>query len=176
MNYKLGGLMENERSNVAQPIILRESRSKLVVWLAVAILFTVGAVWLMERGEFLVGLGAAVFCGAASIGLIAQFRTDRIHSLRIDSTGLTYYNFFRSGHVPWQDIASFGVTRITTAAKTLKFVAWNYLPEAPRPAKRVFLDMTLLGFDAGCPAIGLPAEDLLALLRNFHHFYAKVSG
>jgi hypothetical protein len=169
--------MEIVPNEPTRPIILRTPGRRLVLLLSVGIFFAACGLWMMSRGEFWWGLDCTTVFGAASIGLIAQLRSDRVYSLWIDSTGFTHYNLFgRWRHIAWGDVASFGITRITTAASARKFIAWKYSSGAKRPASGVFMDMRLLGFDAGCPALGLSVEDLLKLLNDFHSRYSKSSG
>ena len=156
---------------VTLPIILRESRAKLVAFLIVMIGFIILGVFLMTREDFSIGLAAVILCSAAAIALIAQLRSDRVRSLQIDSAGLTYRFFGRSAHVAWNDVASFGIARMTMATTTKKFISWKYSPQATRPAIGVFMDMSVRGFDAGCPVIGLPADDLLTLVNHLHLHY-----
>jgi hypothetical protein len=163
--------MDTKADLATLPIILRESRAKLIAFLLLMVAFITLGVFLMNGEDFWIGVGAVVFCSVVAIVLLTQLRSDRVRSLQIDSSGLTYRLFRRSAHVDWNDIASFGIARMTMATTTRKFVSWKYSPEANRPPSGVFMDMTLLGFDAGCPVIGLPAEDLLKLLNDLHAHY-----
>jgi hypothetical protein len=158
---------------LALPIILRESRAKLISFLLLMIAFIILGFFLMSGEDFWIGFGAVVFCSAVAIALAVQLRSNRVRSLRIDSAGLTYCLFGRSAHVRWNDIASFGVARMTMAATTKKFLSWKYSPDANRPQNGVFMDMSLLGFDAGCPVLGLAAEDLLKLVSDLHARYGS---
>jgi hypothetical protein len=163
--------MDTKADLATLPIILRESRAKLIAFLLLMIAFITLGVFLMNGEDFWIGFGAVVFCSVVAIVLLTQLRSNRVRSLRIDSSGLTYRLFGRSAHVGWNDIASFGIARMTMAATTRKFISWKYSSEANRPPSGVFMDMSLLGFDAGCPVIGLPAEDLLKLVNDLHAHY-----
>ena len=163
--------MGTEANLSSLPIILRESRARLILFLLLMIALIILGLFLMNGGDFWIGFGAVIFGSATAIALIAQLRSDRVRSLRIDSAGLTCRLFGRYAHAGWNDIASFGIARMTMATTTKKFISWKYSAEANRPPVGVFMDMSLLGFDAGCPVIGLPADALLKLVTDLHAHY-----
>jgi hypothetical protein len=152
-------------------IFLRSPRWKLLLFLLFSIVLVAVGVWEIRTGEYWWGLATISLFGLATLSLAVALISDRFHSLRIDPTGFTFCNCFRSRHLSWNDVTAFGVTRVTRT----EFIAWNYSATAKRPAGSVFMDMMLLGFDAGCPAIGMRAKDLLALMQRFHARYAKAT-
>jgi hypothetical protein len=158
--------------DTASQIVLRSPRWKLCVPIPFFLVLMVAGVWELRTGEFWWGVATVSLFGLATLSAVLALISDRFYSLRIDSLGLTYYSLFRCRHLSWNAIDTLAVTHITHVSRS-EFVAWNYSANAERPAPNVFMDMSLLDFDAGCPAIGMPAKTLLAVMQQFRSQHAS---
>src|SRR5260370_18241759 len=104
--------MGTEANLSSLPIILRESRARLILFLLLMIALIILGLFLMNGGDFWIGFGAVIFGSATAIALIAQLRSDRVRSLRIDSAGLTWRLFACSAPTGWNASAGFVCARI----------------------------------------------------------------
>ncbi|MBA3351998.1 MAG: hypothetical protein H0U23_06155 [Blastocatellia bacterium] len=150
----------------ASDIVLRPARWKLCLMVPVSLLFVFFGIWELGTGEVWWGLASLLLFGLAGLACLLALISERFYSLRIGPSGFTYCNFFRCCHIAWDAIATLATTQITSVRRT-EFVAWNYSAAAPRPRKNLFMDMSLLGFDAGCPAIGMRAKDIVAIMERY---------
>jgi hypothetical protein len=157
--------------NVSE-IVLRTSRTKLCLLITFSLVFVAIGVWELWTGEFWWGAATVLLFGVGGLSSVLALTSDRFYSLRINEVGFTYCNLFRCCHVDWDVVAKLAVSYMSGVKRT-EFIVWSYSPGAQPSARRLFMDMSLLGFDAGCPAIGMPAKDLLALMEQYRSQHAR---
>jgi hypothetical protein len=159
----------------ASDIVLRPARWKLCLGIAFFLFLVFCGVWELSAGELWWGLATLLLFGLAGANCFLALVSERFCSLRIGPSGFIYCNFFRCCHITWDAIARLSTTSITSVNRT-EFVVWNYSAAAPRPPRGLFMDMSLRGFDAGCPAIGKRAKDIVGIMERHRLNYASLRG
>lgn len=138
------------------------SRTKTILLFLGSLMFVVGGVFVVLKGELLVGLGSVCFFGMCLAVSIVQLNRKAAYLL-LESDGFTFCAMFRAHKVPWSDVDRFEVTRIVLN----KMVVWNYPAESTRHAKGRAISKSIAGYEAGLPdTYGFKAEKLCALLNE----------
>jgi hypothetical protein len=148
-------------TNAPAAVTLYPKRSSGVLLVVVCLVFVTLGVWIGWTDDWFGYVAASFFF----IGVVAAFVTLLPGStfLRIDATGLTFANLFRTTHLPWQAIDRFFVI----AAQHHKMVALNFAPsyEPARLGRRACKLLT--GCEGALPdTYGKKAEELADFLNR----------
>ena len=143
------------------PILLRPSRAKQILLLAVCLAFTAIGVMMVRDGERMGYCCGGVF-GLGVCVAVANMLPGAAY-LRLDEGGFTFCSLFRAHTVPWSAVAEFGVFTI----RRNQMVGWNYVSPYEKPSRLRGVNRGLCGFDAGLPNIyGMKAVELAELMES----------
>ncbi|MBO9514267.1 MAG: hypothetical protein J7549_09130 [Variovorax sp.] len=148
---------------VADSVLLKPSRRKHLLLLAVACAFVAGGVISLHAGHPLAGWLGIVFFGFCAL-VFAAYLVPGGNHLRLGAEGFTVRSLFRDWHVAWPDTSEFFVARISGN----KSVCWNYSSTYSKYTRSRIIARGLTGAEASLPdTYGLSADDLAQLLNQW---------
>jgi hypothetical protein len=142
--------------------VLRPNRWKVLVLLAVSLVFTAIGVGMAADGRWM-GWVAVGFFGLGVVVFTVQLLPGSA-SLRLGPDGFVICSLFRPSTCRWSDVARFGVG--TVGPK--RMVVFDFAPNARGSVALRRLATALSGWEGALPdCYGMSAEELAALLNAY---------
>ncbi|MBN1764538.1 MAG: hypothetical protein JW860_04710 [Sedimentisphaerales bacterium] len=150
-------------------------KSRLLLLLAVCLLFTIGGIWMIKDEPF-GGYLCAIFFGTGCAASIIQLLPGSAY-LKIKDEGIEFCSLFRKTTILWDDISEFCVYSVSHRGMTVnKMVGINFVPEYDRSKLSRKLSTALAGCEGGLPdTYGFKAEELASLLNEYLLEYRQQS-
>ena len=143
------------------PLRLQPSRRKWIGMLVFAVVFVVGAAFMIP-GQPVWGWAGVVLFGLGIPVSLIQLLPGQSY-LEIDRDGFTMAGMFRKHRTAWADVAGFGVMSIHSN----KMVGWNYSPGYQGQSVGRAFASVISGAQAALPdTYGMKAEALAELLNE----------
>jgi hypothetical protein len=150
-------------------MVLRSSRLKWLAVLVAALVFVLGGVLIFFAAPNGRGGGVVVFGFFGLTAIVALIQVLTPGRIELSPDGFTAYGIGTRRTTAWSDVSSFSVVR---ASALSKIVAVN--PTDSRTLGRAGSAIRkVVGFNRALPdTYGLSAEDLAALMNDWHRRYA----
>jgi hypothetical protein len=138
------------------PVTFHPSKLKQTALLIISILFVISGIFLIEKGNLLIGISNTLFFGICSIVFMITLIPNSSY-LQVTEKGIEMKSLFRSTHIPWEVIDGFTPKRVLLNKMIMINFNEYYLKSAKLNSKKgVFPD-----------TYGMSAEKLTALLTEY---------
>jgi hypothetical protein len=154
--------------------VLRPGRVTWLLVLGISLTFVVGGLlalfWPRQPGapekEGAWIMWACVgFFGLCAVVALLQF-LPQSSCLRLGAEGFTIRTLYREQTYRWEDVDTFGVTRV----RLNKMVGFNFAPHFQRAARLRRVSAALVGFEGALPdTYGMKAEELADLMNQYKY-------
>jgi hypothetical protein len=150
------------------PLTLRPKKTKMLLLFLLCAVFTAGGIWMVLDGEKM-----GWFCGgffALGLPVFLLQLHPRCSFLIVTDEGLEISALFRKSTIRWEDIAEFGVYRLTHHGLPVNAqVGFNYAADYQKSPRARAVAKALTGFEGALPdTYGCRAEELAQLLAHIH--------
>jgi len=151
-------------------LLLRPSRRKSLLLLAIGVAFTASGVMLVRDGKT-TGWFVLIFFGPCTVIFIGLLLPNAAY-LRLTPEGFEVRSLFRTFRQRWSDVASFHASRVGLNA----MVMIRFAPSYKRQPTARAISTALTGGEGGLPdTYGHSAKDLAALLNAWRARHATPS-
>jgi hypothetical protein len=142
--------------DIALPVTLYVKRSRMLLYLGLAVIFVVGSVSAIPSRPDIAYLGI-VFFGAGAVAFAVQLHPKSAY-LHLTADGFVMRNLFRSmPMVAWRDVSRFFTVRMKGAT----MVAWNYAPGYGEHGAGRAIAKAIAGAESALPdTYGMKPDDL----------------
>ena len=149
------------------PVVLRPSRTKLLLLLVVCLAFVAAGLVMVRDGEKMGYVCSALF-GLGGMVFVVNLHPSAAY-LRLEETGFTFCNLFRTHTMLWRDVQNFGVWK----NRGNRMVTWNFVASYSGGDRARSITRAFSGFDAGLPdTYGLKATELADVMETFRSRYS----
>ena len=143
------------------PIILRPSKTTLILSLVGSALFMVGGIWMASEQPGW-GYAAAIFFGLAIVVFGVQLLPNSSY-LKLTEEGFEVCSTFKVNTYRWADIEKFSVMNVPLN----KMVSWDFVTDYSSQEAGRRVSSRITGSEAALPdTYGMTAEDLAQLMNS----------